>query len=181
MVSLDLIIIEESSRWLHTSQHLKRGPHVSIHDSPSWKPYEDSFLHFGKIIIILDQDLENAMSLAQADANKQTMTGDGKTESKYPAVYLLLSVRHVTLCTADNQGFIQYTAPAPLFNGIDCPSTEAISLLLQVLSYLFRPPPLTPIHKLTMELHTCILDNVSESPIEPARLSSLFELGSPFA
>ncbi len=136
--------------------------------------------HFGKIIVILDQDLENAMNLTQADANKQSVQGNGAANRAIPVIYLLLSVRYLTLCTANGQGSIQYTAPAHLFNGVDSPSPEAIISLLPRISYAFSPPPLTPIHKLPMELQSRILDNVSEGPIEAARLGALLELGSPF-
>jgi hypothetical protein len=84
------------------------------------------------------------------------------------------------LCHLHSDGTFSYTAPAPLFNGLDPPSPRAIELLLQGLPPSPRPPPHTPVHDLPLEIQDHILEYMSESSVEAARLGCILGLGSPF-
>ncbi|KAH7323549.1 hypothetical protein BKA65DRAFT_481358 [Rhexocercosporidium sp. MPI-PUGE-AT-0058] len=75
--SLDIDAREVASRWLHTS----------------------STRAVRRIKVVLDQDLEQALSLADADVSKSPTAESGNAK-----VYLLLSVRHVALCEVVQNG-----------------------------------------------------------------------------
>jgi hypothetical protein len=105
--------------------------------------------------------------------------GIGSARPSTYNAYLLFSVRHIILCHVDGKGALLYTARAAFLNGIDAPSSAAIVLLLQGLSFTF-PPPRTWVHNFPIEIQDRILEYVSEGPIEAARLGCLLNLGSPF-
>ncbi|KAH6707846.1 hypothetical protein BKA61DRAFT_135159 [Leptodontidium sp. MPI-SDFR-AT-0119] len=173
--SLDVDIREEASRWLHTSMLSQRGPYVWIHSRPTWKACGEQIFPLGKIMVVLDQNLDKAHSLAEADASKLLIT-----EPPNSMLYLLLSVRHVALYKVDCNGVTKCTEPAALLNGIDCPSNEAVLLLLHATAAASPPPPRTSVHKLPVELQDRVLSNVSEGQVKAAHLGCLLELGSTF-
>ncbi|KAH8687340.1 hypothetical protein BGZ60DRAFT_393415 [Tricladium varicosporioides] len=179
IATLDFRTIELTSRWLHTHE---RGPYVWIHDLPSWLPSGDRFVRLGCTTVVLDQDLEHAMALAREDVKMNgTRDADGVTSipPNISCVYILLSLRHIVLCCVNDQGEFSYTAPMALIDGIDVPSSVAIVLLLQGLSFA-SPPPRTRIHNFPIEIQDRILEHISDGSIEAARLGCLLHIGSPY-
>ncbi|KAH8802742.1 hypothetical protein F5884DRAFT_481134 [Xylogone sp. PMI_703] len=175
MATLDFKVVEVASRWMHTSE---RGPYVWIHQLPSWQPCKEHLIRLGHINVVLNQDLEYGMQLARSNAMKNRKPNEIATLASFH-VYMLLSVKHIALCRIDNQGTILCTPPAVFLNGIDTPSSTAITLLLRGLLFAFRQPR-TWIHNLPIEIQDRILEHISEGSIEGARLGALLELGSPF-
>ncbi len=141
IASLDIDIREEASRWLHTYE---RGPFVWIHSRPTWKARDEQILPRGRIKIVVDQSMEQARGLAEADANKCLTAESNRT------LYLLLSVRHVALCEVGQNGFSKCTEPAALLNGIDNPSHESVLVLLHAIATEFPPASPTPMHEIPM-------------------------------
>ena len=158
-----------------------RGPYIRNVQLPSWKPCEKHII-LGRTIVILDQDLENALALTKQHMREELesmRTGPKKSEDR-PNIYLLLSVRHVILCRVDRCGNLSYCAPMPFLNGVDTLNSAATTLILQALTFAFPPAPHTKIHDLPIEIQDRILEGVSEGPIEAARLGCVLGLGSPF-
>ncbi len=71
----------------------------------------------------------------------------------------------------------RYTKPERFFNGTHAPSDEAVELLLKATQ---SSAPKTLFHSLPIELQDLILANVSEGPIESARVGCLLNAGSAF-
>lgn len=139
------------------SQHISfRSSYVTIVDVPVWEPYEHHILRIGGTTVVLDQDLQSALNIAREDAKVLRGTGSKEPTAAQANTYLLLSVRHMMACHVDSTGNFSYTAPTTLL------------------------PPRTPVHHLPLEIQDRILEQVSEGPIEAARLGCLLELGSPF-
>ncbi|XMA10191.1 hypothetical protein WAI453_002982 [Rhynchosporium graminicola] len=175
MGSLDLEIQEEASRHLHTSMLPQRGPYVWIHSRPSWEPCSAPMFKLGRITVVLNQNLEQSMSLAKID--KGRMKG---SEGNDVSTYLLLSIRHIALCNINSAGEVKYTEPAALLNGTDSPSHAAVLTLLQAASFALLPQPRSPIQKLPLEIQDRILGYISDGGTIAAQLGCLLELGLPF-
>ncbi|RDL32006.1 uncharacterized protein BP5553_09408 [Venustampulla echinocandica] len=181
IATMGFTVVEIASRWLHRPSG---NPYVYIHDLPSWQPCEEHFIQIGRIAVVLDQDLEHAITLVRKDTTDKNETREvagGRVplrNNNYNA-YLLLSMRHIALCRINEEGVLLCTSPATFLNGIDAPSSAAITLLICGLLLAF-PRPHTWIHDFPVELRDHILTRVSEGSIEAARLGCLLELGPPF-
>ncbi|KUJ10912.1 uncharacterized protein LY89DRAFT_739893 [Mollisia scopiformis] len=162
----------------HNNHIFFRSYYVTVLDVPSWEFYERHLFHVGGTTVVLDQDLQRALDIARDDAKQSTkgMKTGGRGDQR---TYLLLSVRHMLVCHVDSAGTFSYTAATTLMDGLTPPSPAAINLLLQVFSPC-RPLFRTPIHELPLEIQDRILGNVSQGPLEAARLGCVLELGSPF-
>jgi hypothetical protein len=173
IVTCDFNVSEISVRW----QHFPPPPaHVPVLNLPPWKPCESRLLNIGGTNVVLDQELRTALRTAKDDAIGALETKD--QNGVEPKTYLLLSIRYLMLCRVDCTGSFSYTAPTKFLDGQDPPSAKAMELLLQALS----PPsriPRTPILALPLEIQDQILQYVSESTVEAARLGCLLGLGSP--
>lgn len=120
-----------------------------------------------------------ALKIAKDDAKQSSkvMNPGDRTEQR---TYLLLSVRHMLVCSVDSMGTFSHTAPTILMDGLTLPSASAIHLLLQALSPS-RPPPRTPVFTIFLwRSKDRILEFVSEGSFEAARLGCVLGLGSPF-
>ncbi|KAL9097942.1 MAG: hypothetical protein Q9165_000268 [Trypethelium subeluteriae] len=73
-----------------------------------------------------------------------------------------------------NSELERYTEPKRLFDGTHPPSDEAIELLLQATQ---TSATTAPLRKLPVELQDAILDEVSEGPMESARIGCLLDAG----
>jgi hypothetical protein len=127
---------------------------------------------------VLHQDLHAALKLAEADAKENEKSSISKSRNEQH-IYLLLSIRHILVCHTNSTSNLSYTAPMKFMDGLTPPSTSAINLLLQALAPS-HPPLYTPVHKLPLEIQNRILTQVSEGPIEAARVGCLLGLGSPY-
>jgi hypothetical protein len=172
---LDFNVVEISGNMGTCANHSGR-PYVSNIHLPSWEPFLESTFNLGRTMVVLNQDLENALAWTRKHSREQLIL-----QEKYrPNIYLLLSIRHIMLCRVDRHSNLSYTSSIPFLNGIDTPSSASITLIIQAFALAFPPPPHTPIHDLPIEMQNRILEAVSNGPIEAARLGALLGLGSPF-
>lgn len=163
---------------LFTRQHVNSmGYYVSVRGIPSWQPYKRCLFSIAGITVVLHQDLQTALKIAQnaAKENSKVTNPYNRIEQR---TYLLLSVRHMLVCFVDSTGTLSYTAPTIFMDGFTLPSTSAVKLLLQALLPT-RPPLHTPIHDLPLEIQDGILKYTSEGSVEAARLGCVLGLGSP--
>lgn len=104
----------------------------------------------GGATVILHQDVKTALKTAKDEAKESSkvMKLGHCTKQR---TYLVLSIRHMLVCHVDSIGTFSYTTPTTLMDGLTLPSPSAIGLLLRALPPS-RPPPLTPVHNLPVEI-----------------------------
>jgi hypothetical protein len=174
----------------NTGGHGRRGPHVWYMELPRWMPLEAEMVRVGNLWVILCQDLSKGLSLAKEHlaSLKPTSTGviDGTSLEEPPALYMILSVKHVVLCRSIDDVALVYTAPEPLFNG-DSESSPPSELALDYLTWAIttatssRLRTSTRLHNLPVEIQDEILKHTSIGSVEAARMGCLLRLGSPFS
>ncbi|KAH6679207.1 hypothetical protein B0J14DRAFT_293303 [Halenospora varia] len=178
IASLDFTVVEDVTRWDFKSAW---GSYVQSHELPAWEGCQESIFNIDNAIFILERDLEDAMkSATKYNTDRKVPKGTAEQQCEIQ-VYILLTVRHIMLFHMQADGTVSYTKPTPFLNGAEIPSTEAVSLLLQGLTFGRPANQTTKLHTLPLEIQDHILAYLSEGPIESARRGCLLELGSPYA
>lgn len=129
--------------------------------------------------LVLCQDLQRGIELAQEDfaGLERGLQHEVSKGEEWHRTYLLLSIRHVSLCRVTNKS-VSYTRPEPLFDGVHPASDEAIELLLMATHY--SGSSRTRLHQLAPELQDQILSHTSLGPVKAAQLGCALGLGTPF-
>ncbi|KAH7389436.1 hypothetical protein DE146DRAFT_747597 [Phaeosphaeria sp. MPI-PUGE-AT-0046c] len=171
----------------NTGGHGLRGVHVWITQLPSWEPFEADIVRVGTVWVVLCQDIQNGLSIAQHHVALReigaTENPSTKTSGEAHAQYMILSVKHIMLCHAANRDTLKHTAPEPLFNG-DFGTGPPSDLALDYLTWATasaRPSILTIIQALPVEAQDMILNYSSVGTVLAAKLGCMLGLGSPFS
>ncbi|KAF2497955.1 hypothetical protein BU16DRAFT_525535, partial [Lophium mytilinum] len=177
-----------------TRQGIGSSP-VWIHNLPEWKPLSGEIVRVDGASIVICHQVPHAITLMRDDFAKRSLSpvnqdsaraakrslwpadGDSAGASDRNFTYLLVSVQEVILCRI-NSDSERCSKTGRLFDGTNPPSEEAIDLILQATQ---KSLPATPIRYLPVELQDMILDRVSASPIESARIGCILNIGSDFA
>ena len=147
---------------------------IWIDNLPEWGFISGHIIRVGGTSIVLCQHTPHAIALIRKDFAAQIQSTHGSAGQSL--TYLILSVRELILYHINSE-LERYTEPKRLFDGTHPPSDEAIELLLQATQ---TSATTAPLRKLPIELQDAILDNVSEGPIESARIGCLLDAGSVF-
>ncbi|KAF2022029.1 hypothetical protein BU24DRAFT_417677 [Aaosphaeria arxii CBS 175.79] len=152
------------------------APLVFIHMLPEWESFHGQIVPVGRISVVLSRDPQHALALIRDDfANRSALQCDSSgTDSD--TTYLILSVQHIVLYQISRR-YERYTKPVRLLEGTHPPSDEAIELLLKTTQV---SSPKTRINRLPVELQDMILDEISEGPIERARVGCILNAGTLF-
>ena len=158
-----------------------RGWHVWVTALPEWEPFTTDFVRIGHAVVVICQNIEEGLSMAQKHAESHATNTSEDTsvqESKTgTADYLILSVKQIMLCRLGPSSRLEHTRPERLLNGIDPPSELALRYLLWATSTPLFP---TRLHLLPIEVQDLVLGFLSAGPVEPARVGCLLGLGSEF-
>lgn len=176
LASMDFIVLESTNE---QRPPIFQKPFTSIHSFPSWYAYETNLCTIGRLRMFLNQDLVNGLCRLRREIHK-TRQVLKPWQSMTPCLILLCSIRHIMLCSVSPFGYLSYTQTHSLCNGFDKPSPSAISLLILAVSYAHSPPRQTPLHHLPVQIQDLILDQLTDGPIECARLGCKLGLGLPF-
>jgi hypothetical protein len=192
IATLDFTVWEEAEPYLPPKREYyisgnsfpTKEHHVSNNGYPAWEPYEKKLFTLGRIVVVLEQDLEYALALIPGDLarrNDSRKPEFGEKGGKMrDSIYLLFSLRHFMLCRVDHDNIPSYSRPIAFMNGIDTPSSASVTLILQALTFAFPPPPYTPIHGLPIELQDQVLEHVGSGRLDSARVGCALGLGSSF-
>lgn len=163
------------------------GVHVWITQLPSWEPFQTDFERAGNVHIVLCQDIQEGLSAAKRHLSSQefksTESQTAADDGAWRADYMILSVKHITLCHATCPTSLTSTAPEPLFNGdssSESPSDLALDYLIWATASI-RPLVITPLQSLPLEVQDMVLGYVSLGTVEAAKLGCLLGLGTSFS
>ncbi|KAI1264806.1 hypothetical protein F5Y18DRAFT_388478 [Xylariaceae sp. FL1019] len=176
IATLDFNVVE-----LTEPRYASHGFLVFLHNLPEWDPFKEPIIPIAgtSTSIVISRHIPHAIAMIQshfADAAIYRISRMAEGLSNEYRSYLILTVKEVFLYRIKSRSQV-YTNPEPLFNGQDPPSEGAVQLLLEAIYGNFSK---TRIHQLPIELQDLILDNVSEGPIERARVGCILECGSVF-
>ncbi|KAJ4364140.1 hypothetical protein N0V83_009595 [Neocucurbitaria cava] len=164
-----------------------RGVHVWITRLPTWEPFEADIVRVGTVWVVLCQDMQNGLSVAQQHvASREISTTESPsttTSEEAHAHYMILSVKHIMLCHATDQFSLKHTAPEPLFNGdygTAPPSDLALDYLIWATASA-RPSISTTIRSLPVEIQDIILYYSSVGTVVAAKVGCILGLGTPFS
>jgi hypothetical protein len=170
----------------NTGGHGPRGVHVWITQLPAWEPFKADMVRVGTVWIVLCQDIQNGLSIAQQHVSSR---GTNTTESMSTTIsgeshahYMILSVKHIMLCHTTDRASFKHTAPEPLFNGdygTGSPSDLALDYLIWATASA-RLSIFTAIQFLPIEIQDMILNYSSIGTVGAAKLGCMLGLGSPF-
>jgi len=179
LCTLDFEVREETSKRIGV-----RGAWVYITDLPTWKPFDTDIVRIGDVHVVVCHSIADGLSSVKKHAFSQEFTaGKGKRHSpRNRPDYVLLSVKHITLCRVTGPNEFECAAPEPLFNGnhhIGPPSDLALDYLLWATASALCPIN-TSFRSLPIEIQDMILSYSAEGPVAAAMTGCLLNLGTPF-
>lgn len=136
-------------------------------------------MRVGTVWVVLCQDIQNGLSIAQQHAASREISTT--TSGEAHAHYMILSVKHIMLCDATDRASLKHTAPEPLFNG-DYDTGSSSDLALNYLLWATasaRPSIFTTLQSLPIEVQDIILNYSSVGTVGAAKLGCMLGLGSP--
>lgn len=146
------------------------GPLVCIHSLPEWKSFNEDIVRAGGVSFVICRHPRHAIALMREDRRRSPVRHeDFRT-------YAVLSVRDFVIYRMDGDNE-RHTPAERFLDGSLPPSNAAIDQLLEATQI---DGPKIALHKLPIELQDNILDNVSEGPIERAKVSCILDMGTPF-
>lgn len=170
----------------NTGGHAPGGVHVWITQLPSWDPWKTNVERLGNVYVVLCRELQEGLSTAKQHLLSQNFSHSGSLKPIYdnasPVNYMILSVKHISLCRVTSPTSLVNTAPERLFNGrsgSESPSDLALDYLLWATASA-RPLIETPLQLLPVEVQDMVLNHVSVGTVEAAKFGCLLGLGAPF-
>lgn len=159
-----------------TSRQGTRGVLVGPLDQPAWVPLESQIVRASRGWVVVSQDPVDCVSLIREHmASQQKQILKQSVESRI--YYLVLTIRHITICCAYKNNTLEWTHAERFLNGLTPLSDRAIALLLWITS---PKPPRSLIQRLPLEIQDRIIRYVSQGPVEVAKVGCVPGLGSPF-
>ncbi|KZZ95243.1 hypothetical protein AAL_04474 [Moelleriella libera RCEF 2490] len=148
-----------------------RGPYVDVVDLPTWEAPEETLVQAGSSWFALAQDTRQGLKMVQ-----RHMTGHSEGSTESVRIYVILTLRHVILCKAQ-EGELVWTRSGTLFRD-GYASNTAIDMILWAINTTSTGPQPSALNSLPIEVQDRILDHATTSFVASAKLGCELGAGS---